>query len=479
MKNKSALTPVVILVFGLISAGLGGWWFPDGNRLPDGTSQPLSSDHPYEIAREYQRRHETSLGKSIEHYRRALDDPETADRARFELGMLCYKIGDFEKAIQHLGGLKDSCLDRFTSSKILGISHFRLHQYPQAVEYLRKARELNQEDGEVLYILGLIYEAENFAEEAKECFRSVIQASPQSCWAGKARDHLEALQNGDTGSTISQIDDVEVRGLVADGPGQEDYPNAGAIILLDQEKLTIHADMTQTREIHKVIKILNDRGKDRAEVEISYDSLQDTVRVDLARTIRPDGKIVNVGKEAMRDLTPWGGFPMYSNVKYKVISMPQVEDGAIIEYKATVRSSSLRFDNYFCDSFGFQDYEPTVVCRYILEVPEGLYFKTHFLHTDPLQPRIEYFSRGDVGESGPAARGSANGQPRKESLLRYTWEMRDVPAIKWERRMPGWVDISPMILVSFVYRLGGIQPVVAGSGQEQDRGGRCHPGKGP
>jgi len=448
MKNKRGLTLFVILVFGLISVCLVGCSFSGGNHLPEGTSQPLSSGHPYEIAKEYQRLHENNLGKTIEHYRRALDDPKTADVARFELGMIFYKTGDFEKAIQHLEGLKGSCPDRFLASKILGISHFRLHQYPQALEHLRKAGKLNQEDTEVLYFLGLIYEAENFAEEAKECFRSVIQASSQCCWAGKARDHLGALETGRPGVTISQIEDDEVRNLITTALGQEQYPDAGAIILLDQEKLTIRADMTQTREIHKVIKILNDRGKWRAEADVHYNSLEETVHVGTARTIRPNGTIVNVGKEAMRDLTLWAGFPMYSNAKYKVISMPEVEDGAIIEYKATVRSSCLRFDSYFSDSFGFQDYEPTIVSRYILEVPEGVHFKTHFLHIQPIQPRIERLSRGDAGEGRPASPGSATGQHRTESLLRYTWEMRDVPAIKWERRMPGWVDISPRILVS-------------------------------
>jgi tetratricopeptide (TPR) repeat protein len=128
MKNKRALTLVFFLVFGLISAGLAGCSFPGGNPLSKGTSQALSPDHPYKIAKEYQRRHENSLGESIEHYRRALDDPETADLARFELGLIFYKTGDFEEAIQHLEGLKGSCPDRFLASKILGISHVQQRQ---------------------------------------------------------------------------------------------------------------------------------------------------------------------------------------------------------------------------------------------------------------------------------------------------------------------------------------------------------------
>jgi Flp pilus assembly protein TadD len=444
MKIRKTITLLMIAVF--IAAV--GYSFRGGNDLPGRVPQALSSNHPYELARAYQNQHEDNLERAIEHYREALKDPETAGLARFELGLLFYRTGEFEKAIDYLERLGNDSPDSFTTSKILGLCHFRLQRFAESLQHLKEARKLNSKDGEVLYFMGRLYEEENFAEEAKECFGKAIDASPRSSWAKQAKTHLQALQNGDARATVSEIEDDEVRHLITKAPGQEEYPDAGAVILLDQEKLTIHADMTQTREIHKVIKILNDRGKWRAEVEISYDSLDERVHVDLARTIRPDGKIVNVGKEAMRDLTLWGGFPMYSNAKYKVISMPEVEEGAMIEYKATVRSSGLRFDEYFSDFFGFQDYEPTVVSRYILEVPKGLYFKTHFLHTDPIQPRVEHIGKPGDSNSNSVEAQFTNPGERNKSLLRSTWEMKDVPAIKWERKMPGLVDISPRILVS-------------------------------
>ncbi len=444
MKIRKTITLLMIAVF--IAAV--GCSFRGGNDLPGHAPQPLSSNHPYELARAYQNQHEDNLERAIGHYREALKDPETAGLARFELGLLFYRTGEFEKAIDYLENLGNDSPDRFTTSKVLGLCHFRLQRFAESLRYLEEARKLNSKDGEVLYFMGRLYEEENFAEEAKECFGKAIDASPRSSWAREAKTHLQALQNGDAGATVSQIEDDEVRHLITEAPGQEDYPDAGAIVLLDQGKLIIHRDKTQTREIHKIIKILNDRGKDRAEVEISFNSLDETIRIDLARTIRPDGKIINVGKEAMRDLTPWGGFPLYSNAKVRVISMPEVEDGAVIEYKATIRSSRLPFGEYFSDYFGFQDYEPTIVSRYILEVAEGLHFNTHFLHSDPIQPRVEHIGKPGNSNGNSAGTQFRNPGQRDNSLLRYTWKMRDVPAIKWERGMPGWVDISPMILVS-------------------------------
>jgi hypothetical protein len=446
MKIRRTVTLLMIPVFIVVV----GCSFMRGNHLPGHVPQPLSSNHPYELAKAYENQHEDNLERAIGHYREALKDPETAGLTRFKLGMLFYRTGEFEKAIGYLERLGNVSPDSFTTSKILGLCHFRLQRFAESLPYLEEARKLNSKDGEVLYFMGRLYEEENFAEEAKECFSMVMRVSPRTSWAERARDRLGMLQNGGTGATVSQIEDEEVRHLITEAPGQEDYPDAGAIVLLDQGKLVIHRDKTQTREIHKIIKILNSRGKGRAEVKISFNALDEIIRVDLARTIRSDGKIINVGKEAMRDLTPWGGFPLYSNAKVRVISMPEVEDGAIIEYKATIRSSRLPFDEYFSDFFGFQDYEPTVVSRFILEVPEGLFFKTHFLHADPIQPRVEHIGTpGNMNGNSAGAQFTSPDQQNK-SLLRYTWEVGDVPAIKWERGMPGWADIVPMILVSSI-----------------------------
>jgi len=431
MRLKVGVGPFLVFFSPLIAAVI---TFTGCSLLaPTPQAVPLASlsNNALELARSYRRDYQDALEKAYQEYRQALENADTRDQASLELGILLYESGRFEDAIYYLDGLEGDSQDDFLLTKALGLCHFRLHAYGEAMRHLNRAKELNAKDGETLYVLGLVYEDANCAEEAKESFRGAIDTSPDTPWFEKAKAHLDRLQTADAGLLSSQIEDKEVRDLVLKAPAQKEYPDAGAIVLLDQEKLTIHRNMTQTREIHQVVKILNDRGKDRAEVEIHYDSLYESVRVDVARTIKPDATIVKVGSEAMRDLTPWGGFPLYSNAKVRVISMPEVVEGSIIEHRATVFSSRLPYGKYFDNSFGFQDWEPIMVSRFILEIPQNLLFKTHFIHTEPIQPRIER-----IGEN-PAS-----------GILRYTWERKDVPAIKWESDMPGWADIAPMILVS-------------------------------
>lgn len=84
--------------------------------------EPVLSDSPgsFESGRRYQREYEDKLKKAIEKYQEALDDPETADRARYQLAALFYEKGDYEKAIYHLESLEDDKGEDFLLLKTLG-----------------------------------------------------------------------------------------------------------------------------------------------------------------------------------------------------------------------------------------------------------------------------------------------------------------------------------------------------------------------
>ena len=102
---------------------------------------------------------------------------------------------------------------------------------------------------------------------------------------------------------------------------------ADAIILYHEETAD---DMTRHRYVYKRVKILTEKGKDRANVEIPYDASFAGVSDIKARTIAPDGTI-----------TPFTGKAFTSTiikaqgVKYlaKTFSLPNVQVGSIVEWK--------------------------------------------------------------------------------------------------------------------------------------------------
>ena len=182
-----------------------------------------------------------------------------------------------------------------------------------------------------------------------------------------------------------------------------------------------------TKYIHVIAKIFNDRGKRRfGEIYLGYDSTYETMKIEYARTIKPDGTLVAVGEKAMREVTPWAQYPLYSNVKTKIISMPEVTEGAIIEYAATRSSSKMMNGKEFQINYGIQRFEPYKLQRVSLTLPQERIFKTKYVRTDGPQPTMT----------------------RSDGYTTYLWEIKDVPEIIPEPDMPPWADITPRIMIS-------------------------------
>ncbi|MFB0528213.1 MAG: DUF3857 domain-containing transglutaminase family protein, partial [bacterium] len=234
---------------------------------------------------------------------------------------------------------------------------------------------------------------------------------------------------------VARVDDIEnkfIRDLIVNGPGQEEYPNAGAIILLDNGKFEILPDFTATDEVHFIVKILNDRGKRYGEVELNYDSTYEKVELEYARTIRPDGTIVPVGDKHIRDVSKYLNYPLYSNARVKIISMPEVAEGSIIEYKAKWHINKLVNKKDFSFHYGIQGYEPYLNQKLTVVVPEDYEF--NFKAYNPGYTNYTVDFSPEIKEAG--------------DKRIYIWEFKDAPEIIVEPSMPPWQEIVPSLSLS-------------------------------
>lgn len=104
-------------------------------------------------------------------------------------------------------------------------------------------------------------------------------------------------------------------------------PGAPAVILYRQ----VDRDDDTSREINYVrIKILNEEGRKYADISIPFVKGSESIQSLKARTIRPDGSIVNFdGKMYDKEIVKARG------VKYlaRSLSLPDVQPGGIIEYR--------------------------------------------------------------------------------------------------------------------------------------------------
>lgn len=104
---------------------------------------------------------------------------------------------------------------------------------------------------------------------------------------------------------------------------------ADAIMLYHEETAD---DMTRHRYIYKRVKILTEKGKDRASVEIPFDAARVGIDDIKARSIAPDGTITPFTGKAFNSM-----IVKTHGLKYqaKTFALPNVQVGSIIEWKYT------------------------------------------------------------------------------------------------------------------------------------------------
>ncbi len=371
----------------------------------------------------YQRESERLLEKSKAQYQAALSDPESAGEARLKLARVYFLEGDYARTIEFLGDYEKLHPDYL---RLLALAHYRLNNLPRARQIYERWEELEPKALEAQYYLGIIKEKQNVFEQAVKHYQRIISQAPESEFAGKARHKLAGIEAKGKILTLADVEDGEVKRLIREAPTKQGHPNAGAAILLDEIKIVIHPDNTKTTTIHKLIKILDDRGKGFGEVEVDFDSTYQTVKVDFARTVKGDGTIVPVSKKAWRELSPWSGFPLYSNAKTLIISMPEIMVGAVIEYQVTITSSHLITKGDFQFSKYLQSHEPKYIQRIILTIPEDRSWLVKFIRNEKVKPLVE----------------------REGKNITYQWEIKNIPQIIPESMMPPWGDILPMMMIS-------------------------------
>ena len=81
-----------------------------------------------------------------------------------------------------------------------------------------------------------------------------------------------------------------------------------------------------------VFKIIKESGKEYANVEIGFNSRTENATILYAKTITPEGKLIPLKENAIKIVTPYEGFPSYSDYKNLTFSMPGVTVGSIVDF---------------------------------------------------------------------------------------------------------------------------------------------------
>ncbi len=154
-------------------------------------------------------------------------------------------------------------------------------------------------------------------------------------------------------------------------PGSVPGQVPDAVNLLVKKHYTVNKDGSYTLELYFKTRLNTYKGKkDRGDFRFGYNSSFEKVEVKLARTILPDGRIIDVSPKEINDIADPStqAASIFSGARLRVINFPSVQKGCVIELRM-VKKSAIGF--WGLESFRLND--PCREKQVIIDMPEGSY----------------------------------------------------------------------------------------------------------
>ncbi len=401
-------------------------------------------------------------------------DPKNMD-ARNSLGYIYEQLNNYEAAAQIYEDTVNVEPHNLYALNHLGLAYKQLGRLDDAEWVLRKAVEIDPKSARpdsknLRNYLALIYLEKGDIGEAIAEFRESIRLFPKDIWSRQnlaslyeahgryyeaqlqynkileidpqnllAPTRLQALAQLDRSVSVSieippvDLINIDIEAVIAAAPDAANYPDADAIILLNQFSHEVTPSGKSRYTTHQVVKILTERGvQNYDDIAIPHTPKAQYITVNVARTITPDGSMVEPPEEAFNNVTPPGllSYNLYSDSMWHVISMPALKPGVCIEYQVTLEDAgaeSVGSTSWFWGGYNFQSTDPTLQSAYALRVPQGTAFKWKAIHCQ-LNPQILH----------------------EEESSTYLWTYGETPALKKEYNMPATNDIVPRLSYSSV-----------------------------
>jgi hypothetical protein len=157
-------------------------------------------------------------------------------------------------------------------------------------------------------------------------------------------------------------------------PTASQYPESNAIFLNDAVTFRVSADGSTEYDEHDVIKVFTPAGvEDHKDLLRVYRSDLEKVEVDLARTILPDGRVLEVPKAAIVDEAVFdpAETKVHQFMRRVVIRYPGVTPNSIVEYRIRTKKKPYPLGKWWGVSY-VQNPEPMVESRFEVDVPSGM-----------------------------------------------------------------------------------------------------------
>jgi tetratricopeptide (TPR) repeat protein len=215
---------------------------------------------------------------------------------------------------------------------------------------------------------------------------------------------------------------------------------AGAVIILKEYNSILNEKKESTLVLRVIGKIYDNRAlEDYSHITLQFNSYYEDAILDHARTIRSNGSIVEVNKDAVQiKTTPdIDGNSRYTDTKFLTFALSGLEIGSAFEYeiKLVQKKSVIEgewFDNFFMGGM-LQTLTPPYIPRIDpvqtsivkLTVPKGLYINYNLTNrkSDPVR------------------------QTKRDQDI-YIWNLTDIVGLTIEAAMPSLKSLNPVLTIT-------------------------------
>ena len=170
-------------------------------------------------------------------------------------------------------------------------------------------------------------------------------------------------------------------------------PEPEAELELIQNSIVGNADGTGELQFHDLVKILKESGKVLSQIRLPYNQSKEELKIDIARTIKSDGKIVPMDINLIQDTAPLERIPFFSDIRLRQFVLPNVSVGDFIELKYTIRIKEAIVPGVFTTFFSYPLGKMTLRSRLIINLPQIL--KPRYVVTIPGLPQPTILNEGD------------------------------------------------------------------------------------
>lgn len=154
-----------------------------------------------------------------------------------------------------------------------------------------------------------------------------------------------------------------------------DYPDEDALTILDDGVVIVNADGTDSRTYRTVVQALTQEAVEGlAERTFGYDGVRQRFRLNWARVIGPDGRVISDRPEHDQEsLAPVSqSSPVYTDQKVRRITLGGVVPGVMVDVSFTIENIRPVIPGDFLGSWSVHTSGPVLRSRYIVELPTAL-----------------------------------------------------------------------------------------------------------